>query len=151
MWFIPVGFSFILLVIFWNVLSVIYNKSYVKSEYSVFLLGIASKSQLLSHTFDFSPNFMSLKYHLVIKFVVFLACSLITHFFDSLALSSFVLTTVSFLHLFTFNARRKEFKNEICVETLKKEAYAPIYKGYIVVTVFQVVVYFSNFVVYLLN
>lgn len=153
MWFVPIIVSAVVLVVFWFILSAIYNNAYVKNDDSVFLISIASKAQTFSHTFDFSPNFMSLKYHLAIKYVVFLACTLITHFADSLTLSSIILSAVTFMHLFTFNARRKEYKNEICTEEtgMKKQAYSPIYKGYIVVTVFQIFVYLSNFVVYLLK
>lgn len=153
MWFIPVATSIAILLIFWLVISSIYKNAYIKNESGVVLLDIASEAKCFSHTFDFSPKFLGLKYHLIIKFIVFLICSLTTHFSDSLGISSIVLSIVTFIHLSTFNARRKEFKYEIKTEEtgLKKDAYYPIFKGYIVVTVYQIILYFSNFIVYLLN
>lgn len=152
-WFIPILVSLALIPVFWFSISYIYKKYYLSDPYgdNFLTLRLVELHVRQTQTFDFSPGLMGVKYHLIIKFIIFLVCSLITHFANIIWLSALILSIELCIHFFTYNARKREYKNEICLDKEKASSLRPIYLSYTLVSVYQIIVYISNFAVYLLT
>lgn len=146
-WYAPIIFCLLLIFVFWIIIS---RFSKINDE-DVLSSRLSELYCRHLNTFNYEPKFLSIKFHLIIKFIVFFICSLITHFTDSLTVSSIIMTLVIALHFFKHFSRRAEYRNEIVSDNNKIIYLRPIYNSYIVVSIYQVIVYISIFLVYLFN
>ena len=146
MWFIPILVCLLVLIIFWVILSFIYEKNFGAEPWKV---DIALGLDIGYREFNFSRNFIIFKYRLIVKFIVFFICSIITHIFDNVTFAQIVMTILLAKQIAAIYKRTKEYKEQLFV--VAKNIFLPVYKGHIIVAVYQVVVVASVYVVYALN
>lgn len=151
-WYLPIIISALLIPVFWLIISHIYNKAYTGNNPVKFLnLCSARLAHTYSDYFDFSENLLGVKCHLIIKFIVFLICSLITHFSESIIVSNLIMVAVLAIHMNMFRLRTRDYKLIIRNDESSKDVLSPIYKSYTCVTVYQIIVFIANLIVYILT
>lgn len=146
-WFVPILIGLILLVIFWLIIGSLYNKKFNSEDSSLDIHAVQMFCQF-SEAFQFSIGFAGLKYHLIIKFVIFLVLGLVTHFTDSLNVSSIVLSVFLIPQVFVTYKRIKEYRE---YEGELVSVMKPLFISCMLVTIYQVILYGLNFAVYYFN
>lgn len=152
LWYLPIIISGLLIPVFWFIISSVYNKAYIGNDPIKFLnLCSARLAHTYSEYFDFSEKLLGVKCHLIIKFIVFLICALITHFSESIVISNLIMIAVLAIHMNMFRLRTRDYKLIVSNEKDARDVLSPIYKSYTCVTVYQVIVFIANLIVYILT
>lgn len=146
-WFVPIIIGVLLLAVFWLIIDKIYKK-HLDSDNDILGIALMQGACNMTETFQFSERFISIKCHLVIKFVIFLVLGLVTHFSDSISFSGFLLILLLVIQGWMTHKRMQEYK---CFDEDIQKNLKPVLTSFFLVTVYQTILLILNLAIFWCN